>query len=201
MHDNVKLHDPSQQFGSPVSIVKLLRDKTKKISSTLIGAYGSNIMTLKKINSRGIKKNSANSINKGNGSFNNANNKSMLTNINDMSTISKKEPSVMSVSPHRRKYRRRRKEIKYLVEEEEKALDLTTPTSQAMKGSVIHKVMGCCGDIFKDMKVKNTVTIVKGEYPCERDGHCAALMENKMIIFGGDRFQMSFSDLHYMDIY
>lgn len=31
--------------------------------------------------------------------------------------------------------------------------------------------------------------------PCARDGHSATLIEDQMVIFGGDRHLMSFNDL------
>lgn len=40
-----------------------------------------------------------------------------------------------------------------------------------------------------------------GKKPCARDGHsCCILNDNKMIIFGGDRHNMSFNDIFSLDL-
>ena len=42
---------------------------------------------------------------------------------------------------------------------------------------------------------------VSGKIPHSRDGHSAALFENYMVIFGGDRHQMAFNDLYCYSVY
>lgn len=39
-----------------------------------------------------------------------------------------------------------------------------------------------------------------GKKPCARDAHTCLLHNNKMLIFGGDRHLMCFSDLYYFDL-
>ena len=39
-----------------------------------------------------------------------------------------------------------------------------------------------------------------GKKPCARDGHCAVIIANELVIFGGDRHQMSFNDIYKMNI-
>eukprot|EP00825_Cyclidium_porcatum_P041056 TRINITY_DN5310_c0_g2_i3.p1 TRINITY_DN5310_c0_g2~~TRINITY_DN5310_c0_g2_i3.p1 ORF type:complete len:278 (-),score=48.24 TRINITY_DN5310_c0_g2_i3:186-1019(-) len=49
--------------------------------------------------------------------------------------------------------------------------------------------------IIDDSKVK------VGKKPCARDGHCVDIYQNnKLVIFGGDRHQMSFNDIHALDL-
>ena len=46
----------------------------------------------------------------------------------------------------------------------------------------------------------NSNNIIMGKKPCARDGHCAVLIDNELIIFGGDRHQMSFNDIYKLDL-
>jgi len=39
-----------------------------------------------------------------------------------------------------------------------------------------------------------------GHKPCARDGHSAAIIKNKMLIFGGDRHKMSFNDVYIFNL-
>lgn len=39
-----------------------------------------------------------------------------------------------------------------------------------------------------------------GKKPCARDGHCAVMIGHELVIFGGDRHQMSFNDIYKLDI-
>lgn len=39
-----------------------------------------------------------------------------------------------------------------------------------------------------------------GKKPCARDGHCAVVMGNELIICCGDRHQMSFNDIYKLDL-
>jgi len=50
-----------------------------------------------------------------------------------------------------------------------------------------------------------TKVFIKGSKPAARDGHTCNLIEvnngkNYMVIFGGDRYKMSFNDLFILDI-
>ena len=45
-----------------------------------------------------------------------------------------------------------------------------------------------------------TNRLIIGKKPCARDGHSALPYNEKMIIFGGDRHLMCFSDLYYFDL-
>lgn len=43
--------------------------------------------------------------------------------------------------------------------------------------------------------------IVHGKKPCARDGHRVTyLNENQLILFGGDRHNMSFNDIYLLDL-
>jgi hypothetical protein len=48
--------------------------------------------------------------------------------------------------------------------------------------------------------LQNNTNIVIGKKPCARDGHCAVLMGHTLVIFGGDRHQMSFNDIYKLDL-
>lgn len=39
-----------------------------------------------------------------------------------------------------------------------------------------------------------------GKKPCARDGHATIVVDHLLIIFGGDRHQMSFNDIHALDL-
>jgi hypothetical protein len=41
---------------------------------------------------------------------------------------------------------------------------------------------------------------VVGKKPCARDGHVAVIIEDELIIFGGDRHQMSFNDIFKLNL-
>ena len=43
---------------------------------------------------------------------------------------------------------------------------------------------------------------IKDTRPCARDGHSALYLENKdlMMIFGGDRYRHSLSDVFFLDL-
>lgn len=46
----------------------------------------------------------------------------------------------------------------------------------------------------------NNSNIVIGKKPCARDGHCAVIIADELIIFGGDRHQMSFNDVYKLSL-
>lgn len=48
--------------------------------------------------------------------------------------------------------------------------------------------------------LKNTSNLVFGKRPCARDGHCMAMLKDELIIFGGDRHQMSFNDIYKVNV-
>ena len=190
MHKSTKVVNSLTNY-SPVSTVKVLRDNIK-ISSTRLAQYSTTLLKLKKESGINSKKPILPTLIKTK-SPNKTMNKSVInqSHINDVSAI--------SASPN--KIQKKRKALFYLQEKEDVlTVELTSPTSLAMKGSIIHSVVGMPNDLCKEMKVKNDKVIIRGEYPCERDGHTAALLGNMMIIFGGDRFQMSFNDLYTYDL-
>jgi len=41
---------------------------------------------------------------------------------------------------------------------------------------------------------------VKGRMPAARDGHSVAMHEGQMIVFGGDRHRMPFSDTYCLNV-
>lgn len=41
---------------------------------------------------------------------------------------------------------------------------------------------------------------VKGKMPAARDGHTATIVGNEMVIFGGDRHRMPFSDTYMLNV-
>ena len=47
--------------------------------------------------------------------------------------------------------------------------------------------------------LENNSNLVIGKKPCARDGHCAVMINEELIIFGGDRHQMSFNDIHKLN--
>jgi N-acetylneuraminic acid mutarotase len=51
-----------------------------------------------------------------------------------------------------------------------------------------------------DRVVEPIYGIVEGKYPCYRDGHTACLLDNQMVIFGGDRNKVSFNDLFLFNL-
>jgi hypothetical protein len=48
--------------------------------------------------------------------------------------------------------------------------------------------------------LENNSNIVIGKRPCARDGHCAVIIAEDLVIFGGDRHQMSFNDIYKLNI-
>lgn len=48
--------------------------------------------------------------------------------------------------------------------------------------------------------LQNHSNIVVDKKPCARDGHCAVLLGSTLVIFGGDRHQMSFNDIYKLDL-
>jgi len=43
-------------------------------------------------------------------------------------------------------------------------------------------------------------TKLTGRKPCARDGHSATIIDNRLIIFGGDRHKMCFNDLYALNL-
>jgi hypothetical protein len=48
--------------------------------------------------------------------------------------------------------------------------------------------------------LSNQNSIIMGKKPCARDGHCAVLIGEELIICGGDRHQMSFNDIYKLNL-
>lgn len=95
-------------------------------------------------------------------------------------------------------------------EQKEKLVKLET-ASQAMKNSLDvignpdpkQKVTdGRLTDFGKESHSKfleplaNNSNLIIGKKPCARDGHCSVFINGELVIFGGDRHQMSFSDIY-----
>lgn len=47
---------------------------------------------------------------------------------------------------------------------------------------------------------KNTYGKVEDRRPAARDGHTAVINNGRFIVFGGDRHQMPFNDLHFLQL-
>jgi hypothetical protein len=93
--------------------------------------------------------------------------------------------------------------------DEEKLLSLET-SSQAMKNSLDiigdpnprnKQNDGKLTEFGKESESKflqplqNNSNLIYGKKPCARDGHSMVFLNNELIIFGGDRHQMSFNDI------
>ena len=48
--------------------------------------------------------------------------------------------------------------------------------------------------------LQNNSNIMIGKKPCARDGHCSVMIGEELVIFGGDRHQMSFNDIHKLNL-
>lgn len=48
--------------------------------------------------------------------------------------------------------------------------------------------------------LSNNCKDIEGKRPCARDGHITVIMGDEILIFGGDRHQMSFNDIYRLDI-
>ncbi len=48
--------------------------------------------------------------------------------------------------------------------------------------------------------MQNNSNLVIGKKPCARDGHCSVTLNKELIIFGGDRHQMSFNDIYKLNL-
>lgn len=90
-------------------------------------------------------------------------------------------------------------------ESKKKHLDLS-PTTETMKKSI--NSLGLHLDsqnqhekkeIIRDIMNNSNLT-VKDKKPCARDGCSGNLLENKLILFGGDRHNMTFKDLYILDL-
>ena len=46
----------------------------------------------------------------------------------------------------------------------------------------------------------NENSLLIGKKPCARDGQAACIVNNKLLIFGGDRHLMSLNDLYFFDL-
>ena len=76
----------------------------------------------------------------------------------------------------------------------------SSPTFLSMKNSIILKIPISKYKKSQFSENKSILTgKIPGKIPCERDGHASANIENKLIIFGGDRHHMGFNDLYLYD--
>ena len=53
---------------------------------------------------------------------------------------------------------------------------------------------------FGSQKKKEVYGAMKGKMPMARDGHTSMLIGDQMIIFGGDRHRMPFSDTYALNV-
>jgi len=105
----------------------------------------------------------------------------------DVTTIEKKT----SVSPR----------ITNLEQGSGKGFIPSSPTFLSMKSSLILNIPIMKWKKTQSIENKNfTSGIIKGKLPCERDGHSVANINDKMVIFGGDRHQMGFNDTYIFSV-
>jgi len=76
-----------------------------------------------------------------------------------------------------------------------------SPVSTSMSNSIVLRsfTKKSLKDFYKGPAQKEEGEI-EAKVPCARDGHSAVFYNGRMIIFGGDRHKMSFSDLYYFSI-
>lgn len=72
-----------------------------------------------------------------------------------------------------------------------KNADMSSPGSQTQK---------LVQSLLLNPQFKAGSSVLMGKKPCARDGQASCLINNKMLIFGGDRHLMSFNDLYYFDL-
>lgn len=92
-------------------------------------------------------------------------------------------------------------EFEILDEEKKmKQLDLS-PTTETMKKSIVAFLCNVTPQNDQDKKeIFNTSVISKDRKPCARDGCSGNLMDKKLVLFGGDRHNMTFKDLFILDL-
>eukprot|EP00826_Nyctotherus_ovalis_P057919 TRINITY_DN7935_c0_g2_i5.p2 TRINITY_DN7935_c0_g2~~TRINITY_DN7935_c0_g2_i5.p2 ORF type:complete len:213 (+),score=70.86 TRINITY_DN7935_c0_g2_i5:497-1135(+) len=83
-------------------------------------------------------------------------------------------------------------------EPRERTEEPLSPVSTTMTNSIVLK--SCAKKPLKDI-YKGPAEKEEGEIaarlPCARDGHAAGVCSDRMVVFGGDRGKISFSDLHF----
>lgn len=47
--------------------------------------------------------------------------------------------------------------------------------------------------------LNNNSNLIVGKKPCARDGHSSIILGEELIVFGGDRHQMSFNDIYKLN--
>ena len=91
-----------------------------------------------------------------------------------------------------------------------------SPTSDMMKQIIYYmtkKKIDLFGNPTTQTAVRPRVNSVKfnktvprvygrlaGNRPCARDGHCAVVVKNKMLVLGGNRSKIGFNDLYELDL-
>ena len=48
--------------------------------------------------------------------------------------------------------------------------------------------------------LSNNSNLIVGKKPCARDGHSSVIVNDELVIFGGDRHQMSFNDIYKLNL-
>lgn len=118
------------------------------------------------------------------------------------------------------------KEFEVTDPSEASMLTLKSPTTEAMKNSIIaltykgptdndtansesqsplrgKKKSTLFSELMAESFISNTPSLngkVNGRKPCARDGHTSVSFGSKMLIFGGDRHKMSFNDLYMLNM-
>ena len=86
--------------------------------------------------------------------------------------------------------------------EEQKVINIKkgpeSPITMIMSNSIVLKCYSKrpLKEIYQGPEMRSKGDIL-GRVPRARDGHAAVAFDNKMVIFGGDRHQIAFDDIHY----
>ena len=93
------------------------------------------------------------------------------------------------------------------IDNEDDRQILNSPTTETMKKSINSLNLNTKNhqekkeNIFlKDGGGNHPGFVLKDRKPCARDGCSANLYNNKLIIFGGDRHNMTFKDMYWLDL-
>ena len=112
-----------------------------------------------------------------------------------------KKSSSMKTLPSYNKKRQKQFELSAFIETDEpqrKIKPPNSPVSTIMKNSIVLRSYAKkpIKDLYDGPTEKDEGEI-SAKVPCARDGHGAAIYNGRMIIFGGDRNKISFSDLYF----
>ena len=105
-----------------------------------------------------------------------------------------------------------KKKVIPLRKEEERVVELESPTSTSMKNSFLIKNADPSFDkSYAQIKKRtmekthvesfdNTISKTAGKRPPARDGHTGIIVNDSFFVFGGDRHHMPFNDFHMLDL-